>query len=33
MKQQIGKAVAPGGSPSGVLSRLQAEASRAESAE
>ncbi|WP_086025101.1 ABC transporter substrate-binding protein [Streptomyces viridochromogenes] len=33
VKQQIGKAVAPGGSPSGVLSRLQAEASRAESAE
>ncbi|GAA4316259.1 extracellular solute-binding protein [Streptomyces venetus] len=33
VKQQIGKAVAPGGSPSGVLSRLQAEASRAENAE
>ncbi|GGY27320.1 solute-binding protein [Streptomyces djakartensis] len=33
VKQQIGKAVAPGVSPSGVLGRLQAAASRAESAE
>ncbi|MFF8938696.1 ABC transporter substrate-binding protein [Streptomyces paradoxus] len=33
VKQQIGKAVAPGGSPSGVLGRLQAAAGRAESAE
>ncbi|MET9764669.1 extracellular solute-binding protein [Streptomyces sp. NPDC006372] len=33
VKQQIGKAVAPGGSPSAVLGRLQAEASRAENAE
>ena len=33
VKQQIGKAVAPGGSPSGVLGHLQAAAVRAESAE
>ncbi len=33
VKQQIGKAVAPGVSPSAVLGRLQAAASRAESAE
>ncbi|MEV5463267.1 ABC transporter substrate-binding protein [Streptomyces sp. NPDC002788] len=33
IKQQIGKAVAPGGSPSGVLGHLQAAANRAESAE
>ncbi|MFF5981131.1 ABC transporter substrate-binding protein [Streptomyces olindensis] len=33
VKQQIGKAVAPGGSPSGVLGHLQAVAARAESAE
>ncbi|MGW3986876.1 ABC transporter substrate-binding protein [Streptomyces sp. NPDC004830] len=33
VKQQIGKAVAPGGSVSGVLGHLQASASRAESAE
>ncbi|GGX23682.1 solute-binding protein [Streptomyces lomondensis] len=33
VKQQIGKAVAPGGSPSGVLGHLQATAVRAESAE
>ncbi|MDQ0714288.1 multiple sugar transport system substrate-binding protein [Streptomyces luteogriseus] len=33
VKQQIGKAVAPGGSPSGVLGHLQASAVRAESAE
>ncbi|MFJ4816284.1 ABC transporter substrate-binding protein [Streptomyces sp. NPDC088801] len=33
VKQQIGKAVAPGGSPSGVLGHLQAAAGRAESAE
>jgi multiple sugar transport system substrate-binding protein len=33
IKKQIGKAVAPGGSPSGVLSQLQAAATRAESAE
>ncbi|MER7481739.1 extracellular solute-binding protein [Streptomyces sp. NPDC126510] len=33
VKQRIGKAVAPGGSPSGVLGNLQAAASRAESAE
>ncbi|MBX9361343.1 extracellular solute-binding protein [Streptomyces sp. WAC04114] len=33
VKQQIGKAVAPGGSPTGVLGHLQAGAARAESAE
>jgi multiple sugar transport system substrate-binding protein len=33
VKQRIGKAVAPGGSPSGVLGTLQAAATRAESAE
>ncbi|MFD8224605.1 extracellular solute-binding protein [Streptomyces massasporeus] len=33
VKQQIGKAVAPGGSPTGVLGHLQAAAARAESAE
>ncbi|MGC5040248.1 extracellular solute-binding protein [Streptomyces sp. DT190] len=33
IKTQIGKAVAPGGSPSGVLGHLQAAALRAESAE
>ncbi len=33
IKQRIGKAVAPGGSPSAVLGQLQAEASRAENAE
>ncbi|MFE6523290.1 ABC transporter substrate-binding protein [Streptomyces sp. NPDC057794] len=33
VKTQIGKAVAPGGSPSGVLGHLQAAAVRAESAE
>ncbi|WP_432118620.1 ABC transporter substrate-binding protein [Streptomyces sp. bgisy032] len=33
IKQQIGKAVAPGGSPSGVLGHLQTAAARAESAE
>ncbi|MEU1850323.1 extracellular solute-binding protein [Streptomyces sp. NPDC019990] len=33
VKQRIGATVAPGGSPSGVLGRLQATASRAESAE
>ncbi|MER7897204.1 extracellular solute-binding protein [Streptomyces sp. NPDC096046] len=33
VKQQIGKAVAPGASPSGILGHLQASAVRAESAE
>nr|WP_149552895.1 extracellular solute-binding protein [Streptomyces marokkonensis] len=33
IKKQIGKAVAPGGSPAGVLGALQATATRAESAE
>ncbi|MDK1348925.1 extracellular solute-binding protein [Streptomyces sp. 378] len=33
VKQQIGKAVAPGASPSGVLGHLQASATRAESTE
>ncbi|MFI5568533.1 extracellular solute-binding protein [Streptomyces sp. NPDC051740] len=33
VKKQIGKAVAPGGSPAGVLGALQATATRAESAE
>ncbi|MFD7690159.1 extracellular solute-binding protein [Streptomyces sp. NPDC059781] len=33
VKKQIGKAVAPGGSPAGVLGGLQATATRAESAE
>lgn len=33
VKEQIGKAVAPGASPSGVLGHLQASATRAESAE
>ncbi|GAB2870661.1 extracellular solute-binding protein [Streptomyces deserti] len=33
IKKQIGKAVAPGGSPSGILGQIQATANRAESAQ